>query len=243
MQELVKYIVIKIANSGLTQIIYYCFHVLAFVSVLMLAIWFGVRLNLRKKQSVLVVLIVYPLMYLWMLIQYWVENGFKNFGGQNIVAIFIWVPIIGLIAAKILKIKWQTICCLVAPLIVVNHAVGHLGCLVAGCCRGYPAESGLYICATGKYHFPIQPIESLIAFAIVICVVMMVKKQNYYPDERTYPTMLILFGSTRFICEFYRANEKILWGCSRLSFHALFMTLVGIVALIVIHNKNKPKKV
>jgi len=51
--------------------------------------------------------------------------------------------------------------------------------------------------------------------------------------------MLIMFGVTRFILEFFRDNEKILLGCSSLSFHALFMALVGGVAMIVIFAKKR----
>ena len=35
-----------------------------------------------------------------------------------------------------------------------------------------------------------------------------------------------------------RDNEKIFMGCSSLSFHALFMFVVGVIALIVIRKKK-----
>lgn len=237
-----KQFVTAINEAGLTKTVFYSFHVLAFITVMSLALWLGTRLKISKMKSFITVMIVYPLMYLWMLVQYWVENGFKNFGGQNIVTIFIWVPVIAYIAAVILKIEWKTMCCLVAPLITVNHAVGHLGCIIAGCCRSYPVSWGLYSVGSGDYHFPIQPIESLTAFAIVFVLLKIMKKDNYVPTAKIYPINLILFGSTRFIFEFIRDNEKIFLGCSRLSFHALFMTLVGIVALIIINKKNKSAK-
>ena len=206
-----------------------------------LAIVLGPKLKISRVKAFGVVMIVYPLMYLWMLVQYWVENGFKDFGGQNIVTIFIWVPVISMVAAKILKIELKTVCCLVAPLITANHAVGHMGCIFAGCCRSFPTERGLYAVNTGMYHFPIQPIEVLIAVAIVVTLILIMKRDNFVPTAKIYPINLVLFGSTRFICEFIRANDKIFLGCSRLSFHALFMTIVGIVALIIINKKNKKK--
>ena len=42
--------------------------------------------------------------------------------------------------------------------------------------------------------------------------------------------MLMLFGGTRFFLEFLRDNEKVLWGCSALAFHALLMLFVGAAA-------------
>lgn len=239
MQELMKKIVIAIAEAGITKIVFYGFHVLAFATVMTLALWLGPKLKISRKKTFGVVMIVYPLMYLWMLVQYWVENGFKDFGGQNIVTIFIWVPVIAMITGKIMKIDVKTICCLVAPLITVNHAVGHMGCIFAGCCRSFPTERGLYVVNSGMYHFPIQPIEVLIAALIVVTLILIMKKDNYVPTAKIYPINLVLFGSTRFICEFIRDNDKIFLGCSRLSFHALFMTIVGVVALIIIYKKKK----
>lgn len=237
-----KQFVIAINEAGLTQIIFYGFHVLAFITVMSLAIWLGQKLKISKMQSFITVMIVYPIMYLWMLVQFWVESGFQSFGGQNIVTIFIWVPVIAYIPTRILKIEWKTMCCLVAPLITINHAVGHLGCIIAGCCFSYPVPWGLYSVSSGDCRFPIQPIESLTAFVIVIILLKIMKKDNYVPTAKIYPINLILFGSTRFIFEFIRDNEKIFLGCSRLSFHALFMTAVGIVALIIINKKNKSAK-
>ena len=57
--------------------------------------------------------------------------------------------------------------------------------------------------------------------------------------------MLILFGSTRFILEFFRDNNKVFLGLSDLALHALFMTIVGIsvyTAIIAKENEKKNKK-
>ena len=158
------------------------------------------------------------------------------------VSMFIWIPLVGILAARILKIDWKTVCFFMAPCIPLIQTVGHLGCIFSGCCQGFASSWGLYNIKTGMYHFPIQPIESLIALLIVFYLMHRAKKMNYEPDSNHYPLMMILYGSTRFICEFFRDNEKLLWGCSKLSFHALFMCLVGIAALIIISKKEMKLK-
>jgi prolipoprotein diacylglyceryltransferase len=52
--------------------------------------------------------------------------------------------------------------------------------------------------------------------------------------------MLVLFGSTRFLFEFLRDNEKMFWGISNLAIHALFMFVVGVIWIVI--QKTKPNK-
>jgi len=227
-----------VAARGLSNIVYFSFHLLDFVSVCILALYTASKIKITKVKAMLIVLIVYPLIYAWMLVQFWIESGFKSFGGQHMVSMFIWIPLAGILASKILKIEWKTVCFFLAPCVPLVQTVGHIGCIFLGCCQGYPAEWGLYNLRLRQNLFPIQPIESLIAASIVVFLLFRAKKQKYIPDAKHYPIMMILFGSTRFICEFFRDNEKLLWGCSKLSFHALFMVLVGVIALIIIKKRN-----
>lgn len=241
MWEILKNIVVTIYDAGLTNVVYYAFHVAAFISVFLMAQWLGAKVGVSRIKSFLLVLMIYPLMYAWMMIYFWMESGFKTFGGQHIVCIFVYAPLLAYVVAKILKIGYREICFIIAPLFPLNHAVGHLGCFFAGCCRGYEADWGFYHPLYKIFYYPIQPIESIVAALIVVTLVLIAKKKNYYPHPSFYPLMLIMFGVTRFILEFFRDNKKILLGCSSLSFHALFMALVGGVALIVIYTRNRKK--
>ena len=110
--------------------------------------------------------------------------------------------------------------------------------MFTGCCGGYPSSWGLYNVATYDIRFPIQPIEALIAIALIVFLLIRAKKLNYVADGREYPLMLVIFGSTRFGCEFLRDNDKIFCGISNLALHALFMFVVGVVALVIINKKQ-----
>lgn len=228
-------------QNGWSQIIFYFCHFLAFAGVFTINILFGKKYKVAPKDSIVTTLIVWPLAYLWMLILAWAATGFQFFGGQNIVRIFIWIPVISLLAVKLLKIEWKTMCDFLAPCVCLNHAFGHLGCIFEGCCKGYPAKFGFYNPGTGETLFPIQLLESLVAFAIVAILLVVAKKKNYKADGKLYSLMLILFGTTRFLLEFGRDNEKVFMGCSSLAFHALLMAVVGTVAMLVIQYREKKK--
>jgi prolipoprotein diacylglyceryltransferase len=55
------------------------------------------------------------------------------------------------------------------------------------------------------------------------------------------PMMLICFGIGRFLIEFARDSEKIWLGCSSISFHALFMVIVGVDMFTSIREKEREK--
>lgn len=232
-------LIMEIAQLGLGKTFYNIFFALGFVSVLVGLILFGKKLQFPLIKVAVTVLIVYPLVVLWMFVMFWMESGFKVWGGNNIVRIFIYVPLVAWPVTKLLKMdSLKTLSLLsFAPLLV--HGVSHLGCIFFGCCSGYPCSFGIYNPVYQDYRFPIQPIEALGAIAIVGFLFYRARKRNYIPDGKEYPLMLVLFGSSRFVFEFFRSGDKLLFGCSNLAFHALFMFVVGVVWLSILHRKQK----
>lgn len=229
-----------IYEAGYGKVLYDVFFALGFVSVMVGLLWFGRKLQFPIWKIAVTVLIVYPLVVLWMLIMFWMESGFKDFGGNNIVRIFIYVPLIGLPVAKLLKMDTNKTLSLLsfAPLLV--HGVSHFGCIFFGCCSGFPCSFGIYNPHYKDIRFPIQPIEALTAVAIVVYLFIRTRRKNYEPDGYEYPIMLVLFGSTRFIYEFFRYyDQRLFWIISNLAIHALFMFVVGVVWIVVLKRKRK----
>lgn len=231
-----------IGEMGLGKTFYNIFFALGFVSVMTGLIWFGKKLDIPLKKIVITVLIVYPVVVLWMFVMFWMESGFTTWGGNNIVRIFIYVPLVGIPVAQLLKVDKKKMLSLLSfgPLLV--HGISHFGCIFYGCCSGYPWKYGIYNPFYKDYRFPIQPIEALGAVAIVIYLFIRAKKRNYTPDGLEYPIMLVLFGSSRFLFEFCRSGDKMFWGISNLAIHALFMFVVGIIWLVVIQRKRKTEQ-
>lgn len=238
MNELIR----VIYEMGWGKLFYDIFFALGFVSVLCGLIWFGRKLKLPLWKIVVTVLIVYPIVVLWMFVMFWMESGFGTWGGNNIVRIFVYVPLVGLPVASMLKIDVKKMLSLLSfgPLLV--HGISHFGCIFFGCCSGYPCSWGVYNPFYEDYRFPIQPIEALAAVAIVVYLFLRAKKRKYVPDGYEYPLMLVLFGSSRFLFEFLRNSEKLFWGISNLAIHALFMFVVGVIWICIRMHKYKPSK-
>ena len=235
-----KSIIEAIYNTGYSSEIYYGFHALGFVAVLLFALWYGKRIDISRWKSAGIVFIAFPVLYVWMFVFYWLETGF--FGGNNIVRVFAYLPIVGYAVAKILKIEWRKVLDLLAYCPLIIHGICHFACIIEGCCYGYPCDWGIYNPFVKAYLFPIQPIEALTAWAIIFYLFYRHKRNKGTPDGLEAPIMLIQFGSTRFIWEFFRDNDKLIWGVSNLAFHALFMFVVGLVLYFSIKAYNKRHK-
>ena len=231
----------SIFEAGFSSAFYFGFHILGYLSVLFFNIWYGKKQKIETWKSIVTTIIVYAITYIWIYIQYWIESGFKNFGGNNIVRGFIYIPIIALPVARLLKINWKQMCDFIAPCVCLSQGISHIGCIFEGCCKGFPSSWGIYNPWDKAILFPIQLFESFVALLIVIVIVYRAKRLGFISDGKSFPLMLIAFGSTRFLFEFARDNDKILWGCSSLAFHALFMALVGVTALLYINVRNNKK--
>lgn len=181
------------------------------------------------KKAIPFILCVYSLAVTWMFFLFWAESGFKNFGGNNIVRIFVWVPLIAWPFSKLFRLDFQTVCDYLAPVVCIQHGVSHFGCMFGGCCYGYPWQHGIYNHILAYKTFPIQPIEALVAVGIVLFIWLSEKKHAFKITGEYYPLMLILFGYSRFLLEFARDNDKLFLGISNLAIHALFMGIVGTV--------------
>lgn len=228
-----------IKDLSMAKIMYYGFHILGFVFVFLFNSWYCKKREIPIFKAIITTVLAYSITYIWIYILFWIESGFKNFGGNNIVRGFIYIPLIVYPVAKILKINWGKMCDFIAPCVCLSHGVSHIGCVFIGCCEGYPSKWGIYNWRYLDPIFPVQLFESLTAFCIFAFLLYWNKKRNYNTDFKSYPIMLMLFGSTRFLWEFARNNEKIWLGCSSLSFHALFMVVVGAISLFYICNNNK----
>lgn len=238
MNELNKWI-IEIANREMSNQVADYFAILSFIPVVFFCIYYGRKLKTGIIKSIVLVAFVYVANYMLMLILTWIEMGFRFFGAQNGIRSFAYTPLVCWFGAKILRMQWSKANTIWAICLPFSHAVAHLGCVFAGCCDGYPCSWGVYNPVWDEYQFPVQIVESVVAIVVGMCVVCRIQKRKCVIDGKEYPIMLILFGSSRFICEFLRNNPKIWIGCSSLSFHALFMCVVGIVWLVIANRKEE----
>ncbi len=227
-------LILFVVEHGWGQLLYNVFFAAGFVAVFLFALINGKRYGIPRWKALTYIFGVYTISVIWMFFQCWVENGFKGWGGNNIVRTFVWVPLAALAMSKLLGIDWKRGCDFVAPCVPLVQAVSHWGCLFTGCCHGYPFKWGIYNPALHEKVFPMPIVEALAALAVVIIICRYEKKRDYQPDGYAYPLMLMMFGYSRFILEFGRDNTKLFWGISNLALHALFMALVGTAVYVTL---------
>jgi prolipoprotein diacylglyceryltransferase len=229
-------------SRGWGTVIYDWVVILAFVVQFVFLFFYRKQNNFSLKEAAITVSLVYPVAYFWMLVLAWVENGFTNWGANNIVRVYVYIPLIAIPVAKILKCSAGKVIDYVAPSLALQQVIGHSVCPFAGCCHGYYCEWGIWNPVMQTTLFPIQWVECLVALAIVIFLVWYAKKERYAGKGMVYAMFLVTFGSTRFFLEFLRDNDKLILGISGLAFHALFMTVVGLVWMAFIDETEKQKK-
>ena len=112
-----------------------------------------------------------------------------------------------------------TACDAFAPGIALGHAVGRLGCLMAGCCYGRPTEMPWGIVFTNTFaalnvgtpldiHLhPTQLYESFAELSILLLLLGTERRGTRFPG-RTFWLYILLYGVSRFITEFYRGDPR-----------------------------------
>ena len=128
---------------------------------------------------------------------------------------------------------------LVAPLcILVAHAFGRIGCLMAGCCHGTYLGSdyvfgGIYMKGGSGwgYYVPTQLYESIFLFIdfAVLSLLLVKKNANYI-----MPAYLISYGVFRFIIEFVRDDYRGFEGIMSPSQWTSTLFILGGIAYIVV---------
>lgn len=122
------------------------------------------------------------------------------------------------------------------------HAVGRIGCLLAGCCYGIEVKNGgIYNINIDKYCMPVQLYEA--AAELIIFIVILVynctasKRCNYYKPLGLYCT---LYAPARFILEFWRGDKiRGIWGpLSTSQYISIIIFAFGIYCLLCNAEKN-----
>jgi phosphatidylglycerol---prolipoprotein diacylglyceryl transferase len=140
-----------------------------------------------------------------------------------------------------------------APGIALGHAVGRLGCLLAGCCFGRPTSvpwaitfhSSVAAANVGTpLGVPLHPTQLYEAAAelIILAVLLASEHRGRIFAGRTFWAYLFLYGISRFVIEFYRGDNRgmVLGVLSTSQFVSLVLVPLSIVMLIVLSRRPSP---
>ena len=100
----------------------------------------------------------------------------------------------------------------VVPFIPLGHAIGRIGCIMAGCCHGfeYSGPFALYYpnslsgLPQTQGYFPVQPLESVINLGICLILLRVERKSRKTLDLLFI--YLLLYSITRFFLEMLRGD-------------------------------------
>lgn len=120
---------------------------------------------------------------------------------------------------------------LAAPCIVLAHAIGRIGCFLAGCCYGKVSDHGIYIPAVGAKVIPTQIIEA--AFLFVLFGVMLWFTLSGKVKGFNLAAYAVGYATFRFIIEFFRDDYRgsFIPGLSPSQFQSIVLLLVGVFVL------------
>jgi phosphatidylglycerol:prolipoprotein diacylglycerol transferase len=92
------------------------------------------------------------------------------------------------------------------PTVPLGHAIGRIGCLLGGCCYGFPYSGRFSVCLKTVDHrvFPIQIVESLLN--IILFVVLMVVSARIKKPINLLAIYFCSYASIRFCLEFFRGD-------------------------------------
>ena len=162
---------------------------------------------------------------------FWLGGGFVFYGGLLGGMIF-------LLALLLLKFPlntnnfWP-----VLPALTMGHAIGRIGCLLAGCCFGKETDFFWGIFLHGHYRHPTQLLEALFLFGMSFHLLKSKK-----PKAILLTQYFCAYGVQRFIIEMLRGDaiRGYWWALTPSQWISIFLVVLG-VTLRIYYQKNPSK--
>ena len=141
-----------------------------------------------------------------------------------------------------------------APGIALGHAVGRLGCLMAGCCFGRPTSVPWAITfhnpaaslnSDTPLGVPLHPTQLYEAGAelIILGVLLWLERRGRPFPGRTFWSYVLLYAVARFVIEFYRGDPRGTVGIfSTSQFLSLLLAPLAVVMLVLLSRRDDPRR-
>lgn len=162
--------------------------------------------------SLLYIFVTYPISYILEALRngdlsFLTSGGIVFYGGLlgGLAGAFV--------GARIAKRKLVSLEDAIVPYIPLGHAIGRIGCTLAGCCHGAPYE-GLFAIhyhnsITGlppeQGYFPVQPLEAILN--TVICLLLLLYRKRTRRPYALLFAYLGMYALVRFTLEFFRGDS------------------------------------
>lgn len=145
------------------------------------------------------------------------------------------------------KLRFFDYAAVIVPVIPLAHAVGRIGCFLAGCCFGKVVDTPISVyyshpaggAPTGVPVFPIQLVEA--ALNLIIFAILLIYTRRSLKKYSVLPLYLGLYSIVRFGVEFGRADEfRGIWlGLSTSQWISILLLIASVVLFIVFNLREK----
>ena len=179
---------------------------------------------------------------------FYIRSGkFQFLGGLVYYGGLIGGIIGAVLGIKVAKAKIAIIENCVVPYIPIGHAIGRIGCLMAGCCNGIKYNGILAVhyansvngISANQGYFPVQFIEAVLNILIAIFLIIYSKKKR--PTYNTLFLYLSSYSVMRFLLEFLRGDQirGIYFGFSLSQWISLILFFISAIYFLIKFSKIK----
>lgn len=128
---------------------------------------------------------------------FWLGGGFVFYGGLIFGLLYL------LVLSKFTNKFSFNNAHLLLPGITIGHAIGRIGCLLAGCCYGVVCDLPISVYMRGAHRHPVQLYESIFLFALGFFLL----KLNKIDGKKQAVVYFMIYGTGRFLLEFLRGDS------------------------------------
>lgn len=177
-----------------------------------------------------------------------IRSGFVFVGGLiGGAAMFYWY-------AQRKNLKFLKLADYISPALALGHAIGRIGCFLAGCCHGNPTNFCLGVkfkdpnalVPPGYNNIAVHPTQlyetagNLIIFAVLI-LALKNKEKSAKPNGIVLALYLSLYAVLRFIIEFFRGDARgtFLFGLSPSQNISVLLFITGLAVCFLLVKKAR----
>ncbi|HSI73024.1 MAG TPA: prolipoprotein diacylglyceryl transferase family protein [Fimbriimonas sp.] len=111
-----------------------------------------------------------------------------------------------------------------------GEAVGRIGCFLGGCCYGSETTCSWAVYQHDAYRHPAQIYSAVTAAAMFVGLAWLYWKLNL-KEGMLFRLYLLLFGASRFVIEFFRQRDSLIFGLSPMQWFCLELIVTAAVLL------------
>ena len=133
--------------------------------------------------------------------------GLVFYGG--VIGTVIVLPV----AMKLSGMTFGDICYIFVPFVPLGHAIGRVGCFLAGCCNGREYDglfavyykNSIFGLSPEQGYFPVQLMEALLN--VVICVILIKVSVKVRRKSDVAFLYAMMYAVVRFLLEYFRGDS------------------------------------